>query len=166
MKAMKARSLKGGYDCKQEWPENCFCQCGDGGIVFSPKGNYTTAFFEAFPQAPTDTFIRGEGKTIEEAELDAFNQYKKFSSCDHSMGFERRDYTNGSGFCLGCGMFKSKAFLPTTLCIICKVPTNYSSDIKDNYYCEEHVNMMPEENKSRIHKMMDKFRNKKNETNF
>lgn len=182
---MKAKQSFGpDYDCKQAWPEDCFCQCGDSGIVFGGKGSlndvltsedplqevasqaqdpksYITAFFEAFPKPPTATFIRGEGKTVEEAELNAFIQYQKFAACDHSMGYERRDYKNGVGFCLGCGMFKSKAFEPLTTCVECKTPTYYSSDNKGNWYCEEHVHLMPEENKDSMHKMMDRWRKKK-----
>lgn len=66
------------------WPENCYVQWGDSGIVFTGgKGisedinilsSYVTAFFEAFPRDP-DTFIRGEGTTIEEAERKAFAKF-------------------------------------------------------------------------------------------
>jgi len=43
------RSVGPSYVCLKPWPESCFVQCGDKGIVMSQEGNYTTAFFEAFP---------------------------------------------------------------------------------------------------------------------
>ena len=61
---MKARmSIGREYDCKYDW--DCFCQAGEHGVVFSSKGSYSTAFFEAFPKKPK-CFLRGEGKTVEE----------------------------------------------------------------------------------------------------
>lgn len=68
------------YDCQYQWPEDCYLQCGNEGIVFSNKGNYLTAFFEVFPKTPA-TFIRGEGATIEEAEKAAWEKYQKIISC-------------------------------------------------------------------------------------
>ena len=139
--------LKGktSYDCKFDWPKDCYCQGGDDGIVFSKtKGSYRTSFFEAFPNNP-DTFIRGEGETIELAEKAAWEKFKKYNSCSNHE-FERRGYTNGAGFCKHCGLFKSKCFEPTTLCYICKKPTDYDCDQLNNYFCEEHSSMMKEEN--------------------
>jgi hypothetical protein len=96
---------------KCAWPDDCYVQWGDTGVVFRRKehgGSYETAFFEAFPG---DTFIRGEGKTVAEAEAHAFAQFIRFSACS-GHDFERRNYTNGAGFCKHCGMFKGKAFEP------------------------------------------------------
>lgn len=120
------------YLCKQDWAEDCFVQCGGDGIVFSQGGfqeimfsdnpieslakesakptTYRTAFFEAFPRNP-DTFIRGEGKTIEEAEEKAWNKLQKYLACT-GHEFEKRGYTNGAGFCKHCNMFASKVFEP------------------------------------------------------
>ncbi len=58
------KSFGEAYVCKYEWPEDCFVQCGDNGIVCG-KESYTTAFFEAFPESPK-TFLRGEGAFVEE----------------------------------------------------------------------------------------------------
>lgn len=81
------------YSCKKPWDDDIFVQCGGNGIVLSQtdfqkilsdpkesldtlkaiageptnKKHYRTAFFEAFPKKP-NCFLRGEGKTIEEAE--------------------------------------------------------------------------------------------------
>lgn len=54
------------WPCAFPWPEDCFCQAGHSGVVFTKSGHYRTAFFEAFPKNP-NTFIRGEGSTIEVA---------------------------------------------------------------------------------------------------
>lgn len=97
---------------KCEWPFDCFIQCGDSGVVLSKDGNnYRTAFWEAFPRNP-DTFIRGEGATIEEAEQNCFAKYTRILACPEHE-FERGTYENGGGFCKHCKMFSSKAFEPT-----------------------------------------------------
>lgn len=122
------------YACLKTWPQDCMVQCGGRGLVF-PGGHlekvlskktkdplkgltdaiadtdtYETAFFEAFPNNPS-TFIRGEGKTIEDAEASAWKQFQKFSACK-GHEYEKRGYKNGAGFCKNCGMFKSKVFEP------------------------------------------------------
>jgi len=142
------------YDSKYDW--DCFCQGGTSGIVL-PKGNfekvfgsdeplkeladgiadkesYTTAFFEAFPNKPK-CFLRGEGKTIEEAEEQCWEKYQKISNCDHEM--ERRDRTDGYAYCKHCS-YSSMAFEPLTKCCKCGEPTAYTKDHKGNYYCEKH----------------------------
>lgn len=121
------------YECKYDWAEDCFVQCGGDGIVFTdqtindafenpvetmgvilgmeekPK-HYKTAFFEAFPRSP-NTFIRGEGVTIEDAEKQAWKKFQKYSKCPKHE-YEKRGYTNGAGFCKHCNMFGSKVFEP------------------------------------------------------
>lgn len=125
------------YECAKPWPEDCFVQAGKNGIVFrngsldevlqnpekgletvaavvgaipDPPASYRTAFFEAFPRSP-DTFIRGEGKDIQEAEAKAWAKYSKHVACP-GHEFEKRGYKNGGGFCKHCNMFSSKAFEP------------------------------------------------------
>lgn len=164
------------YDCKLEWPEDCGLQCGGTGIVLASgslektlvadeplnelsrsladKKSYITAFFEAFPKNP-DTFIRGEGKTIEEAEKQAWDQLQKHLQCP-GHEFERRTYKNGAGFCKHCDLFKPKAFEPETKCCICQTPTNYSCDKKDLWYCQKDRHLMPEENKPEWMKEFEK----------
>ena len=146
------RSFGPSYDCQKPWPDGCSVQCGDKGLVLSQKGNYTTAFFEAFPDEP-NTFIRGEGATVEEAENDAWEQLERFRACPNHE-FERRGYKNGAGFCKHCGLFKSKCFEPSTLCIVCQKPTNYSPDIDGNWWCEEHYHLKPEEKMTSVDKMV------------
>ena len=135
----------GDYQCQYQWPDDCFVQCGGDGIVFTGRSmkeafdnpvetvaetlgikeleeetGYRTAFFEAFPRNP-DTFIRGEGKTIEAAETAAWEKYRRYAGCDHPE-WEKRGYTNGLGFCVKCGMSSSKKFAPWDKCKHCDYP--------------------------------------------
>ncbi len=120
------------YECKQDWPIGTFLQGGNDGVVYTGKSLneafddpigtvkdvlgrgeggsvfYRTAFFEAFPRNP-DTFIRGEGKTIEEAETDAWRQYEKIRNCA-GHEFEKRGRSDGVGWCKHCKMFSIHAF--------------------------------------------------------
>lgn len=84
---------------RHPWPTDCKVQGGARGVVFMDGDLYRTAFVEAFP----GTFIRGEGKTIAEAEDACWAGYERLAACPHDRGFDRRDYVNGSGFCRACG---------------------------------------------------------------
>ena len=123
------------------WPDDCFVQGGASGIVFSGKGNYTTAFFEAFPCNP-DTFLRGEGTTVELAEDDAWAQHQRQLFCPSQTGdheYETRGYKNGAGFCKHCDLFSSKIFNLTdigSVCFICG--TDYYDEVGDRLVCEKH----------------------------
>lgn len=160
------------FQCTNPWPEDCFCQCGGNGLVFenismeevfaepskaidlrasienqqpeAPKDVQVrrTAFFEAFPQNPK-TFLRGEGKTVGEAEEDCWKRYQKILNCD-GHEFERRNRTDGYCFCRHCGL--SGTFMePTTNCRKCGRPAAYGTDKHGNWYCEDHCNQMPRE---------------------
>ena len=73
-------------------------QWGSGGLVFSKSGNYTTAFFEVFDKSDVCTgFVRGEGKSIADAERQCFEKFNKYRACDHGP-FSRRGYRNGGGY--------------------------------------------------------------------
>jgi len=133
-----------GYLCAYDWPDNCFVQAGDRGLVFAigdASKDYETAFFEAFPREPA-TFIRGEGATVQDAETSAWKQFQQQVACP-GHEFERRGYTNGGGFCKHCDMWMSHAFEPSTLCCICKKPTDWTHDTEGEYYCQEHQRDMP-----------------------
>ncbi len=96
--------------CK--WPHDCFIQCGDSGVVIDKEdGNYRTAFWEAFPRSP-DTFLRGEGDTVQEAEQKCFAHYQRILTCA-AHEFERGKYENGAGICKHCKLFLSNVFEPT-----------------------------------------------------
>ncbi|THA72452.1 hypothetical protein E6R60_26330 [Streptomyces sp. A0642] len=100
-------------EAQHDWPDDVFIQGGTHGVAFGgPDGAYQTAFFEAFPG---DTFLRGEGKTIAEAEESCWGQYQRFIVCDGSGEhgpYERREYRNGAGFCTKCGTWMSNVFEP------------------------------------------------------
>jgi len=125
------------YETKYDW--GFFCQSGTGGIVFSASGNYTTAFFEAFPRQPS-CFIRGEGATVEEAEQQAWEQWQKIQGCEHEM--ERRNRKDGYGYCKHCS-YSAMVFEPLTKCCKCGEPTNYTYDTKKQWYCKKHSRNMP-----------------------
>lgn len=93
------------YSPSCAWPAKCYVQWGSSGVVLSKKGNYGTAFFEAFPGDNAGGFIRGEGPTIADAEASAFAKYIKEISCSHRWG--RKGYLNGGAFCHHCGAFKT-----------------------------------------------------------
>lgn len=102
--------LRTDHAAQHPWPEDMFLQGGTRGIVFASDGNYRTAFVEAFPRDP-DTFLRGEGTTVAEAEADCWAKYQTLTACpahpNHGP-FEAREYTNGAGFCTRCGTWFSK----------------------------------------------------------
>lgn len=122
----------GEYELRNPWPADCFVQGGRNGVVIARKGpGYKTAYFEAFP----DTFIRGEGETLEEAEDAAWRFYQRHLACPehdikpHPPGKPERAYTNGAGFCQRCGMFQSNVFSGEQLgqrCQTCGVGTTFA----------------------------------------
>jgi hypothetical protein len=101
-------------EAQHDWPDSVMIQGGEHGVVFGgPDGAYQTAFVEAFPGG---TFLRGEGRTLAEAEEKCWKQYQTFTACDGTGEphgpFERRQYTNGAGFCTRCGIWMNKVFEP------------------------------------------------------
>lgn len=69
---------------KLEWANEFYLQGGTDGLVITKTGSYHTAFVEVFigeydetvldAKLTGDLFIRGEGKTIEQAEKNAWNK--------------------------------------------------------------------------------------------
>lgn len=165
------RSFKEPYPFQKPWPEDCFVQCGGNGFVFTKKGafeaamsnhekmeevvagvlldapvqteHYRTAFFEAFPRDP-NTFIRGEGVTIEEAEEKAWNKYQRHLNCT-GHEYEKRGYRNGCGFCKHCGLFSSDVFEPDEICYLCGSKTYHGQTNANTWYCESCADKVPEE---------------------
>lgn len=82
------------------WPT---VQWGNSGVVISPKGNYRTAFFEAFGSA--DGFIRGEGATVLESAKKALAKIKKQAACSHPDDSWKYTHNNGYKTCGLCGYF-------------------------------------------------------------
>lgn len=100
------------YAPRHDWPGHTLVQWGGNGLVLG-RNPYTTAFFEAFPDkniTASGGFIRGEGKTIAEAEDDAFAKFTKQSSCNHLWG--REHYTNGGQLCRHCRAFRCNQVKP------------------------------------------------------
>lgn len=93
-----------GEMAKYPWPEDVMIQGGKKGIVFNRDGSdYLTAFVEAFPP---DTFLRGEGASVAEAEEKCWAKYQRYVNCDgggEHGPYEPRQYENGAGFCVKCG---------------------------------------------------------------
>lgn len=126
---------------RHPWPEAVFLQGGADGIVVGPSGSYRTAFVEV--SADELGFVRGEGKTLEDAEDDCWAKAQRIWSCAGPAGhaWEARGYSNGGGVCKHCGAFGAKAFTPEQLglfCAICSVPT-YWHEEEGKFYCQEHV---------------------------
>ena len=99
------------HEAQYSWPEEVFIQGGDIGVGYAGENSYRTAFVEAFPG---NTFLRGEGRTIIEAEDACWKKYLTWRDCDGSGNkhgpYERRQYRNGAGFCTRCGTWMSKVF--------------------------------------------------------
>lgn len=117
-----------------------FVQGGTSGLVLVPGGtNYMTAFVEC---SPPGSFIRGEGKTLAEADDDCWARLQRYLGCtDHE--WEARGYRNGGGFCKKCRQFGSKVFTPKQLglrCTTCQAPTFHTVGGKHSTEsrCEEH----------------------------
>lgn len=105
------------YPCQMAWPNDCYVQCGDSGLVLG-EDPYETAFFEAFPKNPS-TFIRGEGSTIAEAELSAWQQYQGYLNCSEHSFKRYRSEDSTHGICTHCKLFLSNIFEPLTSCKCC-----------------------------------------------
>lgn len=113
------------HDCQHDWPDNVRIQHGEKGIVFSKNGNYSTSFFEAFPPTSvTDSYVRGEGSSVKEAENNAFEKYLKMINC------EQHDYVRKgkgeSGICKLCSSTKDEVFPPveSLTCSVCNKPSS------------------------------------------
>ena len=95
---------------KLPWPDDVLVQGSDFGLVFSrTEPTRTTAFVEVFPP---NSFIRGEGATLRDAEDEAWSKYVSQMACEKKTGheFERRQYRNGAGLCRHCDAFRSNVF--------------------------------------------------------
>jgi hypothetical protein len=152
------RSFGEPYRCQQAWPDDCFVQCGGNGIVINahsrnpeemldnvmspPEGSYRTAFFEAFPTMKIverrrldQVFIRGEGKTIEDAEEKCWQKYQTRLSCPKHE-FERRGRVDGYGFCKHCRLSASDVLPYLSKCEHCDAKG--FSHFRGKWYCEKH----------------------------
>jgi hypothetical protein len=178
------KSFSDYYQCAHPWPNDCMVQCGDNGIVLkshsiqdvlsdpdktinsviavldpstpsTPSLPFTrTAFFEAFPRIP-DTFIRGEGPTLQEAEQSAWDQYQKYLLCDGSNlatngiaihgPYDPRSYENGAGFCVKCGLWFPRVVPSPHSCQECGTLTWYARDNSGGWWCKDHSPHIPQD---------------------
>jgi hypothetical protein len=93
-----------------------FVQGGETGVVFVAGGeHYLTAFVEC---ATEDTFLRGEGKTLAEADDACWAKLQAYLGCA-GHEFEPRRYRNGGGICKHCGQFRARAFTAEQLGLLC-----------------------------------------------
>lgn len=124
------RTIKCGYHVECDWPESCVLQGNETGIVISTKNNSRrkTAFFEAFPKKPNDCFIRGEGNTLQEAEMAAFDKFKTYVACPEHV-YERLS-DKGRGKCASCSMIKLNALPSIFKCMSCDC-TGVENEIYD-----------------------------------
>lgn len=130
------RSLGPDYLCEKDWPKDCGAQCGG-----SEERSF---FFECTPKSPP-TYIRGKGGSLREAEQDAWDQFERVLQCEEHA-FERRDYRNGVGFCIHCGLMKGNAFEPLERCYLCDSPTYHGRTRDNQWYCEGCKDKVPDEN--------------------
>jgi hypothetical protein len=139
MSQMKGNTEK--YKIKCNWAHDWTYSVGNDGLVICKNADsYTTAFFEIYPRNP-DCYLRGEGDTIEEAEIEAFGKWIKILSC-RKHDWERRGRKDGYAFCKHCNL--SGTYLePLSKCKICKKTTNYDSDKNENHYCKKHASNIP-----------------------
>lgn len=146
-KTLVSGSLSRSYVAKYDW-KNTYIQGGDSGLVFGGGKSYQTSFIEVFPTiGKHSTFIRGEGKSMREAEESAMIKVKAAENCpehDFSRKVSGSERTDGSGTCIKCKLFSSTALDPMTKCFICNTPSKksfgskfvclkdyYAMDIKD-----------------------------------
>lgn len=124
-----------------DWTNN-YIQTGKRGLVIHSKRgkHYNSAFFEAFPKINgLSTFIRGEGDSIEAAELSAWEKFQSFLECldhDWSRTVYGEEATDGYAKCLKCGLV-AKALKPTTKCDTCGKPTS-NKWANGDYVCLTH----------------------------
>ena len=174
------------YDCVFPWPADCGIQGGEDGLVLqegsleevltSPQKSadvilgaisehkpalksYKTAFFEATPTfGELSTFIRGEGKSVTEAEAACWKHFERMRDCK-GHDFDRRNRRDGYAYCKHCG-FSDTVFEPLEHCKVCGIATYFTHDVDNNYYCKNHEDSIPEEKVTESAKYFRKWRTK------
>jgi hypothetical protein len=128
------------YDSPHDYGD-AMVQGGRNGLVINSKDtskSYRTAFVEAFIDG---SFVRGEGKSLKEADDACWAKIIKQRSCS-GHEFEPRSYTNGAGFCKHCGYFASEWFTGEDLGQLCAVCGDGCLEFRihktEKWYCSEH----------------------------
>lgn len=130
-----------------EFPEeykegSLFIQGGESKDFLNRK-----SFVEVFPRKIRDeadaftTVIRAEGFSLVDAEKKAFSKLRHIYNCPaHKwVGYKG---VEGGGVCSSCGVFKTNALLPKTVCVECSAPALIyeNGGLK---YCEAHYFDLP-----------------------
>jgi hypothetical protein len=141
------------YVCRKKWGKDCSVKCGSDSLSLNSDdlnkklkkiielddeiniSSRTVAFFEAYFNMEPSCVIRGEGKTIEEAEVAAYRQYRKILTCHH-FELDRRGRADGFAYCKACPYY-GMILYPLTNCHTCDLPACYKKDLAGNWYCEE-----------------------------
>ena len=140
MTKIKLSASSAGYDSPHDYGDS-MVQGGNNGLVVNLKDttkSYRTAFVEAFID---NSFVRGEGSTIEEADEACWAKIVKQRTC---LGHEfvPRTYTNGAGFCKHCGYFASGWFTGEDLGQLCAVCGDGCLEFRiyktEQWYCSAH----------------------------
>lgn len=133
------------YHLTYDWP-NFYIQANTSGVVLQ-ENPYTTAFFEIFPD---HTFIRGEGKTVKEAEHQAWTRYQQFLNCPQHEYKQINDSDRGE--CTHCGIIYSNVFKAKTLCKQC----NQEDAIFQFYDCllDQDIDYIIKDHLDNINKMV------------
>lgn len=140
---------------------SAYVQGGGSGLVLSKKGNYTTAFVEAFPNINGfGTFLRGEGESVLAAEQACWDSYQRKLNCPgHEWSREVHGHhrTDGYARCIHCGLCTSDALKPETVCKVCQAPT--TKQIGEEFVCLTHYYETPEDERAAAYvKMMTDHR--------
>lgn len=109
-------NLKFHYQCQKNWPQKTMTQVGISneflGILQIDMPSY--CFFEAFPQG--HSYVRGEGRSFQEAEVIAYQKYLKKVDCKHEF---KPFGDRGQGKCHLCGDVEGNIFESTIVCDYC-----------------------------------------------
>lgn len=136
MPHLKSLFDRNGYDTIQDWKDYTRLQYGRSGLVMNsknPEQSYRTAFFEAFGD---NYFARGEGATVEEAEVNAFKNMQKKLACSHEH-YVPCGWDMSSGKCVACHSTKSNMFLSNKVCVTCG-KEHVKMVIDSKPYCMKH----------------------------
>lgn len=150
-KRVKLNSGQKSYTLQYDWPMNTVFNLNgvldedleDIKKLYKNHGLPTENIcsIEVFTDVPNvESFFGAEGNTLKECEDIAWKKYQSYLHCNHK--FSRNSpsgehYTNGAGFCIHCGMFKSKAFEPETICDKCKKNENLIPLIDGTNVCKD-----------------------------
>ena len=120
------------YVLRHDWPMDTVWNFN----FFKSDGPYVEVFINSPKNA--ETFDAAYGETFEECEDILWKRYQNYINCVHE--FSRNSpkgvhYSNGAGFCKHCGMFRSEAFEPETICEECGKNANLVKRLDGSSVC-------------------------------